>query len=85
MTLQLSPMGLVNAALCVLILVLGCLCYKKNQSKEGLLIGIAFGLFGISHIFSILGLTRNFEGILVVIRIFAYLIVAFSLYKITTK
>jgi fibrillarin-like rRNA methylase len=77
--------SLVNVALCIIILILGCLCYKKNQSKEVLYIGIAFGFFGISHVLSILGLAGNLEGVLIAIRMFAYLIVAFSLYQTATK
>jgi hypothetical protein len=40
-----------------------------------LLVACAFGLFGISHLASLLGLTGQFNTPLIVIRVAAYLLV----------
>ena len=80
-----NPIGMVNIMLCAAILFLGCQGYKKNRDMISLSIGIAFGIFGISHIFTLLGLQESLTNFLIVIRILAYLMVAFALYRMVTK
>lgn len=46
-----------------------------------LYIGIAFGVFGISHLTTLLGLKETLTDVLIIIRVLAYLIVVFTLYK----
>lgn len=79
------PVSAVNLVLCIIILVLGCLGYNKGRSKVSLYIGIAFGLFGISHFMTLLDLKESVTGVLIVIRTLAYLIVVFTLYKTAFK
>ena len=81
MTLMLDPIYLVNLTLCIIIFILGFLGYRKGGNRIPLYVGIAFGLFGISHLATILGLKNALEAALIVIRTAAYLTVMFALYK----
>jgi len=85
MTFLWDPIYTVNLVLCIIILVLGYLGYKKSGNKMPLYIGIAFGLFGISHLMTLLGLRETLRSILIIIRTLAYLIVVFTLYKVAFK
>ena len=85
MTFVCDPMYMVNLVLCILIVVLGCLGYKKSGDKSPLFIGIAFGLFGLSHLATLLGLKETLEIVLIVIRTIAYLLVAFTLYRVAFR
>lgn len=81
MALMLDPIYLVNLTLCIIIFILGFLGYRKGGNRIPLYVGIAFGLFGISHLATILGLKDALEAALIVIRTTAYLTVMFALYK----
>ena len=83
--MTLDPIYLTNLVLCVIILVLGILGYRNSGDKSPLYIGIAFGLFGVSHILTLLGLKEAFTIYLLVIRTIAYLLVAFTLYWVAFK
>ena len=83
--MALDPIYLTNLVLCVIILVLGCLSYKKSRDKWPLYIGIAFGLFGVSHLVTLLGLKEALTTFLIVIRTLAYLLVAFTLYWVAFR
>ncbi len=75
-----DPVSAVNLTLCVVILILGVVGYRRSRSAVPLYIGIAFGLFGLSHLATLLGLKNTLEVALVVVRTAAYLLVAFALY-----
>jgi len=82
MSLVWDPIYAVNLVLCILILILGIWgCKKKKGDMIPLYIGIAFGLFGISHLATLLDLKATLTEVLIVIRTIAYLIVIFALYK----
>jgi uncharacterized membrane protein (UPF0136 family) len=70
----------VNLILCIIILILGILGWKRSKSVVPLYIGIAFGLFGLSHLATLLSLKDTLNVALIVIRTLAYLIVAYALY-----
>ena len=53
----------------------------RSKKDFPLYVGIAFGLFGLSHLATLLGLKAALSTILIVIRTIAYLLVAFTLYK----
>jgi len=80
-----NPITIVNAMLCAAILILGCWGYKKEKTKMPLAVGIAFGIFGVSHIMTILGLQQSLTSFLIIIRVFAYLIVVLALYHAIVK
>ncbi|MCW4014771.1 MAG: hypothetical protein NWF06_00195 [Candidatus Bathyarchaeota archaeon] len=85
MAYLLDPIYLVNLTLCIIILLLGFFGYKKTGNAVPLYIGIAFGLFGVSHLATILGLKDDLESFLIIVRTSAYLVVVFTLYMIVKK
>ena len=58
--------------------------YRKRRDAVPLLIGIAFGLFGISHLVTLFGLAADWTNVLIAIRVLAYLTVIYALYKYVT-
>jgi hypothetical protein len=72
--------SVINTVLCVIIVILGILIYTRKGEMSALLIGIAFGLFGISHIYNILGLAVSWEGALITARLCGYVLVIAALY-----
>ncbi|PNX47739.1 MAG: hypothetical protein BV456_10635 [Thermoplasmata archaeon M8B2D] len=85
MTFTWDPIYTINLALCVIIFILGCWGYKKQKDAMPLYIGIAFGLFGISHLVSLFDMADDLTNVLIVIRVLAYLIVIFALYMFVMK
>ena len=85
MALVLDPIYIVNLTLCIIIFLLGFFGYRKNGNPVPLYVGIAFGLFGVSNLETILGLKYALEVFLIVIRIVAYLLVIFALYTILNR
>ena len=76
---------IVNLVLCIVILVLGILAYARKKNDVPLYIGIAFGLFAITHLITLLGLATSLIVPLIIVRILAYLLVIFALYKLLGK
>jgi len=75
----------INLILCIIILGLGIWAYIKKKDDVPLYIAIAFGLFGVSHSMKLLGLAASFEGLLIGVRLVAYLLVVFALYRLLVK
>ncbi len=80
-----DPMTTINLILCVVILAFGVIGYQRSGKAFPLYIGIAFGLFGLSHLATILGLKDALEVVLIVVRTLAYLLVAFALYRVAFR
>lgn len=76
-----DPIYIINLVLCVIILIFGLTGWRRSEKSFPLYIGIAFGLFGLSHLATILGLKSTLEIPLIVVRTLAYLIVVFTVYK----
>jgi hypothetical protein len=76
-----DPIYIINLVLCAIILVFGLIGWRRSGRAFPFYIGIAFGLFGLSHLATILGLKATLEVPLIVARILAYLIVVFTVYK----
>ena len=85
MTFTADPIYITNLVLCIIILVFGILGYKKSGDISPLCIGIAFGLFGISHLMTLLGLKATLTTFLIVIRTLAYLLVVYGLYRVAFR
>jgi hypothetical protein len=79
MTFTWDPIYTVNLALCIVIFILGYWGYRKQKETMPLFIGIAFGLFGISHLVTLFDMASSLTNVLIVIRVIAYLIVVFAL------
>jgi len=80
MEMALDLMTLINLIFCIIILALGITGYTRSKEMWPLFIGIAFGLFGVSHLLTLLGLKEALATLLIAIRIIAYLFVIFTLY-----
>jgi uncharacterized membrane protein (UPF0136 family) len=80
-----DSIAIVNLILSIVILVLGIWAYTKKKGVVPLYIGIAFGLFAISHLLTLLGLAASLTVFLIIIRLAAYLLVVFAVYQILTK
>jgi len=81
MTFTWDPIYTVNLLLCIIILLLGYWGYNKKEDKTPLYISVAFSLFAISHLATLLSLKEALTTVLIIIRTIAYLTVAFALYK----
>ncbi|MDD5648668.1 MAG: hypothetical protein PHY03_07010 [Dehalococcoidia bacterium] len=80
-----DPVVLTNFILCVIILGMGVWEYIRTKSRVELYVGIAFGLFGVSHLLTLLGLSVGLTVPLIIIRLLAYLLVIFGLYTVIAR
>jgi uncharacterized membrane protein (UPF0136 family) len=70
----------INLILCIVILVFGLISWQRKKNRVVLYVGTAFGLFGLSHLANLLGLSTNLNVLLIIIRTLAYLLVAYALF-----
>jgi len=75
-----DTMTFVNLILCIVILIFGILGYQRSKSQVVLFVGLAFGLFGLTHLATLLGLKDSLNTILIIIRTAAYLLVTYALF-----
>ena len=80
-----DPATTTNFVLCIVILALGIWAYVKKKNEVPLYIGIAFGLFALSHLMTLLGLAAGLTVFLIIIRLIAYLLVVTALCRILVK
>ncbi len=80
MTFTWDPVYGVNFVLCVLIFIFGLIGWRRARSAVPLYIGVAFALFGVSHLATLLGLLEAYRTELIAVRTTAYLLVAFVLF-----
>ena len=69
----------INLFLCIVILVLGVRGYARKKGEILLYVGIAFGLFGVSHAITLLGLAEKLVPFIIAIRLIAYLLIIYHL------
>ncbi len=81
MAMEWDPIVFVNLILCIVIVALGCLGYRKTKNLLPIYVGSAFGLFGITHLLTLLGYRVPLTVPLIIIRIIAYLLVIYALYR----
>lgn len=81
MTFVWDPIYVVNLILCTIILAFGIIGYQRSKSVFPLYIGIAFGLFGLSHLATLLSLKETLKVPLIAVRTLAYLIVVYTVYR----
>jgi hypothetical protein len=70
----------INLVLCIAILVFGLIGWQRSKMLMPLYIAIAFGLFGLSHLATLLSLKVVLNTFLIVIRLLAYLLVTYAVY-----
>jgi len=75
----------VNFVLAAVIFVLGVALFSRKKSSLALYIGIAFGLFAISHLVTLLDLAVSLAIPLIAVRMLAYLTVIFALFTLWKK
>jgi PAS domain S-box-containing protein len=75
-----DPLIIANIILCLIIIVMSLWSYCRTDDYAPLYIGAAFGLFGLSHFATFLGLKDPLEPLLIVIRTLAYVIVIFGIF-----
>ena len=80
-----DPILLVNLLLYAVILLLGYLVYRKRGTISALFIGIAFGMFGLSHLNALYEPALFPEVTFVLLRICGYILVAAALYLLLTE
>ena len=85
MSLNFDLITAINIILCIVIFLLGVTSKSKKNKNSIILIAWAFGIFAISHIFTILELRQRFEFFLVVIRFIAYLLIVAGVAKLRSK
>jgi hypothetical protein len=89
---------IINLILTTVILILGIWAFFKRRSdiaqgsskaiaipEVSLYIGIAFGLFAVSHALTLAGLAASLQAIIIVIRVIAYLLVMVAPCRILLK
>ena len=74
----------INLLLCIVIFLLGYLVYRKQEWICALLIGIAFGMFGLSH-FSVLSGIAFPEVTFILLRVCGYILVAAALWLLFSE
>ena len=77
-----DPLTLVNLILCIFIVLLGLIVYRKETSTLALSIAVAFFIFGISHLVNLLGYTGMLLTAIIWIRSLAYVIIMIALLTI---
>jgi len=75
----------VNLVFCIILLAFGIWGYIKTKYDVPLYLGIAFGLWGVSHLINILGLASGLTALLIAIRVIAYLLAFFAMYRVIAK
>ena len=76
---------LINLILAVIVLILGLWAYARKQSRAGLLVGIAFGLFAIAHFLTLVGLAGTLGTLIIAVRVLGYLAAMVAVYRLGTQ
>ena len=74
----------INLLLCMVIFLLGYLVYRKLEKISAILIGIAFGMFGLSHFIELTGIAFP-EVTFILLRICGYILVAAALWLLLSE
>ena len=78
-----DPVTAVNFALSLVIVALAVIAYSKKKQDLPLYVGVAFGLFGLSHLLTLAGLANALTVALIIIRTLAYLTIILALIILT--
>lgn len=80
--MDITPVNLILAAL---ILVLGVVAYLRTRVLAALLLGVAFGLFAVAHLLTMLGFAATQVTLLVVIRLLGYIAAAVAALRLGSQ
>jgi len=76
---------LVNLILSIIILIMGIWAYAAGRARSILYVGIAFGLFALTHLLTLVGLAAGLSMLVLIVRILGYLLVIYAIYIVITK
>lgn len=76
-----EALTIVNLILCIVIFTFGMVSWQRTKVGVELYVGTAFGLFGLSHLATLLGWNAALDTVLIIIRTLAYLLVAYALVR----
>ena len=76
---------IINLVASIIIVALGFWGYAKKKNDVLLYIGIAWVLFGVTHLLGVLGLASGLQAVIIPIRVVAYLIFIFAIYRIISR
>ncbi len=79
--MEIDPLPLINLVLCLAIVALGLLGYKRSRHTLPLLLAAVFALFGLSHAIVLLGIFEDLEAVVFAVRVVAYGLVLYLLYR----
>ena len=77
-----DPITTFNLVLSATTFVLAIIGWAKVKNALALFIGVAFGLFALSHLIAIMGWSSSLEGLLLAFHAVAYLFVIVAVYKV---
>ena len=80
-SITLDPIPLTNFVLATVIFALGLWGYHKSGRQTEALVGVAFGLFAITHFLTLLG-TSTTELLVLIVRIVGYVIVMYAMLRV---
>jgi uncharacterized membrane protein YfcA len=77
-----DPVTTFNLVLSTAILVLAIVGWVRVRNALALFIGVAFGLFALAHLATILRWSESLEALLIIFHAIAYLLVIAAVYKV---
>lgn len=83
--INLDPVTLANLFLTLILVIMCIIGYWKIRSTTPLYIGVAFFLFGVSHLVTLLGLNSILNPEMLIIRVFGYIIVCIGVYLVINE
>ncbi len=71
----------INLMLCLVIVFIGLLGYRRSKHHMPLMLAVIFGIFGLSHALVLAGVSDDLEVVIYAIRVLAYGLVIYLLYR----
>ncbi len=78
--MEVDIVTLANLLLCLAIVALGLLGYRRSKHTLPLMLAVVFALFGVSHLLILLSLFDDLEMVVFAIRVVGYALVIYLLY-----
>lgn len=79
--MEVDLVTLANLLLCMAIVALGVVGFRRSKHALPLMLALVFALFGVSHLMVLLGFLDEFEMAVFAIRIAGYALVVYLLYR----
>jgi hypothetical protein len=77
-----DPVTTFNLVLSVGVFVLAMIGWARVRNALALFIGLAFGLFALSHLATVLRWNESLEALLILLRAVGYVFVIVAVYKV---